>query len=114
MRANRKLRVWFLQGLQEVDFVSLVELVIKHVKKELGLALKGSQKMVGLKHRRLIGLKSSSSTCGLDKAICKTAKEIAKPIIAEQIPKFKIDSVQFEHLTLWSLPPTFQGYMVKN
>ncbi|KAM0052927.1 hypothetical protein Hdeb2414_s0007g00254051 [Helianthus debilis subsp. tardiflorus] len=70
--------------------------------------------MVGLKHRRLIGLTSSSSTCGLDKAICKTAKEIAKPIIAEQIPKFKIDSVQFEHLTLWSLPPTFQGYMVKN
>ncbi|KAJ0920776.1 hypothetical protein HanRHA438_Chr05g0245031 [Helianthus annuus] len=43
------------------------------------------------------------------KAICKTTKEIAKPIIAEQIPKFKIDSVEFQHLTLWSLPPTFQG-----
>ncbi|CAN1276536.1 SYT2 [Linum perenne] len=48
----------------------------------------------------------------LDKAICKTALEIAKPIIAEQIPKFKIDSVEFEKLTLGSLPPTFQGMKV--
>ncbi|KAF9593898.1 hypothetical protein IFM89_025934, partial [Coptis chinensis] len=43
------------------------------------------------------------------KAICKTAKNIAKPIIAEQIPKYKIDSVEFEELTLGCLPPTFQG-----
>lgn len=48
----------------------------------------------------------------LDKAICKTARNIAKPIIAEQIPKFKIDSVEFEALTLGSLPPTFQGMKV--
>ncbi|XP_024994130.1 synaptotagmin-1-like [Cynara cardunculus var. scolymus] len=48
----------------------------------------------------------------LDKAICKTAKDIAKPIIAEQIPKYKIDSVEFETLTLGSLPPTFQGMKV--
>ncbi|XP_023554765.1 synaptotagmin-2-like isoform X1 [Cucurbita pepo subsp. pepo] len=48
----------------------------------------------------------------LDKAICKTVREIAKPIIAEQIPKFKIDSVDFEALTLGSLPPTFQGMKV--
>ncbi|KAK9271199.1 hypothetical protein L1049_026789 [Liquidambar formosana] len=48
----------------------------------------------------------------LDKAICKTAREIAKPIIAEQIPKYKIDSVEFEALTLGSLPPTFQGMKV--
>ncbi|XP_034675807.1 synaptotagmin-2 [Vitis riparia] len=48
----------------------------------------------------------------LDKAICKTAKNIAKPIIAEQIPKYKIDSVEFEALTLGSLPPTFQGMKV--
>ncbi|KMZ70318.1 putative Calcium lipid binding protein [Zostera marina] len=48
----------------------------------------------------------------LDKAICKTAKEIAKPIIAEQIPKYKIDSVDFEVLTLGTLPPTFQGMKV--
>ncbi|RZR88176.1 hypothetical protein BHM03_00015713 [Ensete ventricosum] len=44
----------------------------------------------------------------LDKAICKTAKEIAKPIIAENTAKFKIDSVEFETLTLGTLPPTFQ------
>uniref|UniRef100_A0A0A0K0K9 SMP-LTD domain-containing protein n=1 Tax=Cucumis sativus TaxID=3659 RepID=A0A0A0K0K9_CUCSA len=48
----------------------------------------------------------------LDKAICKTARNITKPIIAEQIPKFKIDSVEFEELTLGSLPPTFQGMKV--
>ncbi|KAI4316953.1 hypothetical protein L6164_024875 [Bauhinia variegata] len=48
----------------------------------------------------------------LDKAICTTARTIAKPIIAEQIPKYKIDSVEFEALTLGSLPPTFQGMKV--
>ncbi|KAK9165121.1 hypothetical protein Scep_000312 [Stephania cephalantha] len=48
----------------------------------------------------------------LDKAICKTAKNIAKPIIAEQIPKYKIESVEFEALTLGTLPPTFQGMKV--
>ncbi|KAA8528765.1 hypothetical protein F0562_036120 [Nyssa sinensis] len=48
----------------------------------------------------------------LDKAICKTAKSIAQPIIAEQIPKYKIDSVEFDALTLGCLPPTFQGMKV--
>lgn len=48
----------------------------------------------------------------LDKAICRTAKDIAAPIIAEQIPKYKVDSVEFETLTLGSLPPTFQGMKV--
>ncbi|KAB2636220.1 hypothetical protein D8674_026754 [Pyrus ussuriensis x Pyrus communis] len=48
----------------------------------------------------------------LDKAICKTAKEIAKPIIAKEIPNYKIESVEFETLTLGSLPPTFQGMKV--
>ncbi|XP_022876042.1 synaptotagmin-2-like [Olea europaea var. sylvestris] len=48
----------------------------------------------------------------LNKAICKTVKQIAEPIIAEQIPKYKIDSVEFEVLTLGSLPPTFQGIKV--
>lgn len=48
----------------------------------------------------------------LDKAICKTARSIAKPLIAEQIPKYKIDSVEFEELNLGSLPPTFQGMKV--
>lgn len=48
----------------------------------------------------------------LDKAICKMARNISKPIIAEKIPKYKIDSVEFESLTLGSLPPTFQGMKV--
>ncbi|KAG6585533.1 Synaptotagmin-2, partial [Cucurbita argyrosperma subsp. sororia] len=48
----------------------------------------------------------------LDKAICKTVKNIAKPIIAEQIPKYKIDAVEFDTLMLGSLPPTFQGMKV--
>ncbi|KAK4794057.1 hypothetical protein SAY86_012051 [Trapa natans] len=48
----------------------------------------------------------------LDAAICKTVKTIAKPIIEEQIPKYKIDSVEFETLTLGTLPLTFQGMKV--
>lgn len=48
----------------------------------------------------------------LDKAICKTVRSVAKPIIAEKIPKYKIDSVEFEELTLGSLPPTFPGMKV--
>lgn len=48
----------------------------------------------------------------LDKAICKTAENIAKPLIAEQIQKYKIESVEFQKLTLGSLPPTFQGMKV--
>lgn len=40
------------------------------------------------------------------------AKKIAEPIIAEQIPKYKIDSVDFETLTLGCLPPTFQGFSI--
>ncbi|CAA0841136.1 Synaptotagmin-2 [Striga hermonthica] len=50
----------------------------------------------------------------LDKAICKMAKKIAEPIVAEQIPKYKIESVDFEKLTLGSLPPTFEGMKVYN
>ncbi|KAH8515118.1 hypothetical protein H0E87_003827 [Populus deltoides] len=48
----------------------------------------------------------------INTAICKTARNIAKPIIAEQIPKYKIDSVEFETLTLGSLPPNFPGIKV--
>lgn len=48
----------------------------------------------------------------LDKAICKQVKQIAAPIIAVQIPKYKIESVEFQTLTLGSLPPTFQGMKV--
>lgn len=48
----------------------------------------------------------------LDKAICKTVKTIAEPIIKEQIPKYKIDKVEFDALSLGTLPPTFQGMKV--
>ncbi|KAI9128514.1 hypothetical protein K1719_001507 [Acacia pycnantha] len=48
----------------------------------------------------------------LDKAICKTVKGIATPIIDEKIKSYKIDSVEFESLTLGTLPPTFQGMKV--
>lgn len=42
-------------------------------------------------------------------AICKTAKGIIDPIIAEQIPQYKIESVDFLSFTLGTLPPTFPG-----
>ncbi|KAJ6310852.1 hypothetical protein OIU76_015548 [Salix suchowensis] len=48
----------------------------------------------------------------LDKAICNTVKNIAPPIIAEHIPKYKINAVEFETLTLGTLPPTFHGMKV--
>ncbi|XP_074279089.1 synaptotagmin-1-like [Silene latifolia] len=48
----------------------------------------------------------------LNKAICKTATDISKPIIADQIPKYKIQSVDFQTLCLGTLPPTFQGMKV--
>ncbi|KAI5664060.1 hypothetical protein M9H77_23383 [Catharanthus roseus] len=50
----------------------------------------------------------------LDKEICNTVKKIAKPIIDEQIPKYKIESVEFEALTFGCLTPTFQGMKVCN
>ena len=39
-----------------------------------------------------------------------TARNIAKPIIAKQIPIYKIESVEFEAFTLGSLPLTFQCF----
>ncbi|WOG97761.1 hypothetical protein DCAR_0417102 [Daucus carota subsp. sativus] len=48
----------------------------------------------------------------LNRGICKQVKTIADPIIAEQIPQYKIDSVQFETLSLGCLPPTFTGMKV--
>ncbi|KAK8622263.1 hypothetical protein V6N13_117186 [Hibiscus sabdariffa] len=48
----------------------------------------------------------------LNKAICATVKNIAQPIIDEQISQYKIDAVEFETFTLGSLPPTFQGMKV--
>nr|XP_043613151.1 synaptotagmin-2-like [Erigeron canadensis] len=48
----------------------------------------------------------------LDKAICKTIRAIAEPMIKEQTPQYKIDEVEFDSLTLGTLPPTFQGMKV--
>lgn len=45
----------------------------------------------------------------LDKAICKIIRETTKPIIEQYSAKYKIDSVEFECLTLGTLPPTLQG-----
>ena len=39
-------------------------------------------------------------------------KNIARPIIAKQIPKYKINATEFEASTLVSLPPIFQGMKV--
>eukprot|EP01018_Ginkgo_biloba_P023876 Gb_12878 [translate_table: standard] len=48
----------------------------------------------------------------LDKAICKIIKESTKPIIKQYAEKFKIESIEFETLTLGTLPPTLQGIKV--
>ncbi|KVI05223.1 C2 calcium-dependent membrane targeting [Cynara cardunculus var. scolymus] len=48
----------------------------------------------------------------LDKAICKTIQTTTEPIIKEQTPQYKIEEVEFDSLTLGSLPPTFQGMKV--
>eukprot|EP00250_Pteridium_aquilinum_P006946 c16764_g1_i2 orf=140-1756(+) len=45
----------------------------------------------------------------LDKAICKIIKETTQPLIDQYSAKYKIDSVEFECLTLGTLPPTLQG-----
>ncbi|CAM6123407.1 unnamed protein product [Calypogeia fissa] len=48
----------------------------------------------------------------LDKAICNIIREQAKPYIEEYGPKFKLESIEFEQLTLGALPPTFVGVKV--
>ncbi|KAH7662675.1 C2 domain-containing protein [Dioscorea alata] len=48
----------------------------------------------------------------LDKAICKTIRNTTKPIFDQYIGKFCIESIEFEHLTLGTLPPTFHGVKV--
>lgn len=48
----------------------------------------------------------------IDKAIAKTVRNVVKPIIADEIPKYKIQSVEIQELTLGSLSPTLQGMKV--
>ncbi|KAI9086873.1 hypothetical protein K1719_031196 [Acacia pycnantha] len=42
----------------------------------------------------------------LDKAICRMIESMAKPIFAEYIGKYKIKNIEFETLSLGTLPPT--------
>ncbi|KAM7254346.1 hypothetical protein ACFE04_032028 [Oxalis oulophora] len=48
----------------------------------------------------------------LDKAICKIIRTTTKPIFAEYIGKYKIESIDFDTLTLGTLPPTVGGMKV--
>jgi Ca2+-dependent lipid-binding protein len=48
----------------------------------------------------------------LFQAICKIISDTAQPYINDYGPKFKLDSVEFESLTLGTLPPTFVGMKV--
>ncbi|KAJ4979628.1 hypothetical protein NE237_010408 [Protea cynaroides] len=48
----------------------------------------------------------------LDKAICSRIRSMAAPIFAEYIGKFQIKSIEFESLTLGTLPPAIHGIKV--
>lgn len=48
----------------------------------------------------------------LDKAICAMIRSTTKPMFAEYIGKYKIEAIEFEHLTLGTLPPIIQGLKV--
>ncbi|KAK9153955.1 hypothetical protein Sjap_001435 [Stephania japonica] len=48
----------------------------------------------------------------IDKAVCGIIRSTTKPIFAEYIGKFQIESIEFESLTLGTLPPTIHGMKV--
>ncbi|KAK3033732.1 hypothetical protein RJ639_034507 [Escallonia herrerae] len=48
----------------------------------------------------------------LDKAICALIRSTAEPIFSEYIGKFQVQSIDFESLTLGTLPPTVHGIKV--
>uniref|UniRef100_A0A0C9RPX0 TSA: Wollemia nobilis Ref_Wollemi_Transcript_28284_2185 transcribed RNA sequence n=1 Tax=Wollemia nobilis TaxID=56998 RepID=A0A0C9RPX0_9CONI len=48
----------------------------------------------------------------LDKAICMKVKDTTKPMIDQYVEKFKLESIEFETLTLGTLPPSIQGIKV--
>ncbi|KAJ3678506.1 hypothetical protein LUZ60_002309 [Juncus effusus] len=48
----------------------------------------------------------------LDKAICNIIRSVTKPIFEEYIGKYGIKSIEFDTLTLGTLPPVFQGIKV--
>ncbi|KAJ9684626.1 hypothetical protein PVL29_016878 [Vitis rotundifolia] len=48
----------------------------------------------------------------LDKAICDTIRSMAQPIFAEYIGKYQIEAIEFEKLSLGTLPPILHGIKV--
>lgn len=48
----------------------------------------------------------------LDKAICNTIRSTTKPIFAEYIGQYQIKGIEFEKLSLGTLPPVFHGMKV--
>ncbi|CAI0411867.1 unnamed protein product [Linum tenue] len=48
----------------------------------------------------------------LDKAICSIIRTTAQPIFKEYIGKYGIEAIEFEHLTLGTLPPTLHGEII--
>ncbi|KAG5237747.1 synaptotagmin [Salix suchowensis] len=48
----------------------------------------------------------------LDKAICSMIRSTAQPMFAEYVGKYKIKAIEFERLTLGTLPPIIQGLKV--
>ncbi|XP_026660959.2 synaptotagmin-3-like isoform X2 [Phoenix dactylifera] len=48
----------------------------------------------------------------LDKAICSTIRSTTKPIFDQYIGKYCLESIEFDHLTLGTLPPTIHGVKV--
>jgi hypothetical protein len=45
----------------------------------------------------------------LAQAICNNIKRATRPIFDQYVGKYGIESIEYEQLTLGSLPPTFQG-----
>ncbi|KAM1336781.1 hypothetical protein ACFX13_041817 [Malus domestica] len=48
----------------------------------------------------------------LDKALCCTIRNTAEPIFAEYIGKYRIEAIEFDKLSLGSLPPIIYGLKV--
>ncbi|VFQ63471.1 unnamed protein product [Cuscuta campestris] len=48
----------------------------------------------------------------LDKAICSIIRSTCEPMFADYIGKYMVEKIEFENLTLGTLPPTFQGLKV--
>ncbi|KAF5733739.1 synaptotagmin-3 isoform X1 [Tripterygium wilfordii] len=48
----------------------------------------------------------------LDKAICATIRNTAEPIFKDYTGKYLVEAIEFQKLSLGTLPPTFQGIKV--